>query len=233
MDVTRSLASAGGQLLASLFGPLTLLRRSKPLHPRGVVVAATLTRTGLGVKWGVPWLDQPGRDEALVRLSRAAGLPRRVPDVLGLALTFDSAGRHHDLLMASTGWSTVGRHVLVPRHDALGSVYSTLLPYASPTGLVVLGASPEPEGVPPAFALHAARPGGPWLRFGTLRLHAWPEQAWDTELPLDAVLHPLPGLWFPEPVRALREPSYARARRLRGTTSAERGERVEERRRLG
>jgi hypothetical protein len=233
MDVTRPLASAGGQLLAAVFGPLTVLRQSKPLHPRGVVVAATLTRTGLERRWGVPWLDGSGGQDALVRLSRAVGLPDRVPDVLGLAVTFTSAGRQHDLLMATTGWSTVGRHVLVPRVDPLGAVYSTLLPYDSPSGHVLLGATPEPEGPPPAFALHAARPGGAWERFATLRLHAWPEQAQDMPLSLDPVLHPLPGLWFPERVRTLREPSYARARRLRGAGSADRGERFEERRRLG
>jgi hypothetical protein len=66
---------------------MTRLRHGKPIHPRGVVARAVVKRMGsMHGRWGVPWLDEPGTDVGIVRLSRAAGFPAPVPDVLGLAL---------------------------------------------------------------------------------------------------------------------------------------------------
>ena len=39
---------------------------------------------------GVPWLDEPGEDEVVVRLSRAIGLPGGLPDIHGLAVRIPS-----------------------------------------------------------------------------------------------------------------------------------------------
>jgi hypothetical protein len=209
-----ALGAAGGHVLAAVFGTLGAVRRTKPLHPRGSVVAATLARSGSDQSWGVPWLDDPGSEEVVVRLSRAIGLPEGWPDVLGLSIRFGSGEEQHDLLLATTGWSPVTRHLLVPAVDPARARYSTLLPYDTASGKVVLGAAPDPdEDGPAAFGLHVARVGGPWTRFGTLRLHARPADGEDAPLRLDPVRNPLPGLSFPPAVAALREPSYAAARR--------------------
>ncbi|MGW1607564.1 hypothetical protein ACWCQV_42900, partial [Streptomyces eurythermus] len=65
-----------------------------------------------GARRGAPWLDGPGRSPATVRLSRAAGLPRRLPDVLGLAVRVeraDGSGRDLGPLPASSGRGRPGR----------------------------------------------------------------------------------------------------------------------------
>jgi len=76
---------------------------TKPLHPRGVVLPATVHRYGAPAAFGVPWLDEPGSQPALVRFSRGGGLPTPLPDVLGIALRIDPDGDPGDLLFATTG----------------------------------------------------------------------------------------------------------------------------------
>lgn len=215
---TQVLSAAGGQVLAGVMGLVTALRHgSKPLHPRGVVIAATLDRTGADERFGSAWLDEVGSDEVTVRLSRSVGLPAGAPDVLGLTLRFGAPGDEHDLLLGSAGWSPVTRHVPLPARDPMATTYTSVFPYESATGRVVLGARP---GGPLALELHVARVGGPWQPFGRLRLHAHPDQAQDARLTVDPVVHPLPGLQLPRAVVALREPSYRLARRMRGDRAA-------------
>lgn len=211
-----TVARVTGDALGLVLGGLAAVRRGKPLHPRGHVVRGTLVRTGSPEPWGVPWLDQPGRDDAVVRFSHAVGLPDGWPDVLGLALRFDGDGHDHDLLLATTGVGALSRFVLVPRVDAADASYGSLLPYATPRGPVVLAAVPTGwvDGAP-AFGLEVAAVQGPWLRFGLLRLAQDPASAEDAHLDLDPVEHPLPGL-APTRVHAtLRSPAYRAARLLR------------------
>lgn len=217
---TRVLSAATGQVLAGATAALDLVRSArKPLHPRGAVVRATLERTGAAERFGVPWLDESGTDEVTVRVSRSAGLPPGWPDVLGLSIRVEGEATH-DLLLDSAGWSPLTRHLPLPARDPLTAGYSTVFPYDGAGGRVVLGARGEPVDGRPVFGLHVARVGGPWQRFGTLRLHARPEDAEDAPLSLDPMQHPLPGLHLPRVVVALREPSYRIARRLRGSRAA-------------
>lgn len=212
-SVGSLVAAPAGSVLAALFTVVGLVRRNRPLHPRGVVVDAVLRRTGVpGSPWGTGWLDEPGEDRGVVRLSRAAGLPGPLPDVLGLAFGFRTAGRRHDLLLATTGLGAVSRFVLVPARDTFGSTYTSLLPYQAPGGPVVLAAVPLP-GRPHTFSLRAAAPAGSWRTFGELTLGAAREDAAATTMRFDPVAHPLPGLQWPPWAARLREPSYAAARR--------------------
>lgn len=202
-----------GSALAAVFTAVGLARRSRPLHPHGVVVDAVLRRSGVaGAPWGTGWLDGPGEDRGVVRLSRAAGLPSVLPDVLGLAFSFDTGGRRHDLLLATTGLGALSRFVLMPAQDPLGSTYTCLLPYTSPRGPVVLAAVPVRHR-PRSFSVRAAAPGGRWEAFGVLTLGAERQDEAATSLRFDPVVHPLPGLSWPSWVARLREPSYAAARR--------------------
>src|SRR5688572_30449418 len=72
--VVPPVAGGLGRLLGRPLAALARWRSGKPMHPRGVVCDAVLERTGSSPPWGVPWLDHPGRNRALLRLSRGAGL---------------------------------------------------------------------------------------------------------------------------------------------------------------
>jgi hypothetical protein len=192
-----------------VFAAVAELRRDKPLHPKGVVVDARLRRTG-GLSLGVPWLDSAGDDVARVRVSRSVGLPGWLPDVLGLAIRIESSGSAHDVLLASSRRPIGLRHLFVPARNASTAFYSSAFTYRTPSGPIVLGAAAEPGG----FALLAAPVSGEWTRFATLTLsEGVPLQ--DRPISFDPVLNPLPGLSLTPALAALREPSYAAARRHR------------------
>jgi hypothetical protein len=200
-------ASVGGALLAGGTRALATVRPArKPLHPRGVVLRARVYRHGSAVPTGVPWLDEPGEDDVVVRLSRAVGLPARLPDIHGLALRTGSG----DVLFASTGWGRVSRFVLTASRDPQGRPMTTLLPYRTEAGAVLLGARSVGAET---YELAWAHRAGDWQPFAVLRVST--ERAADQSISFDPVRHPVDGLdQYPSVVR-LREPSYARARRSR------------------
>ncbi|WP_330263017.1 phosphodiesterase [Streptomyces griseorubiginosus] len=137
------------------FRRLARLRRAPALHPRGLTCTADLEIVADGSEpWGVSWLDSPGRYAARVRLSRAAGLPRRLPDGLGLAVRVadaDGPGRTLDLLMTSCGRGRITCHVPLPRTDVLGGPYSSLLPYRVGDRRGVLAAFPRRSRPAPVY----------------------------------------------------------------------------------
>jgi hypothetical protein len=227
-DIPRT----AGRAVAVPLGALARRRRGKPMHPRGVVLDAVLERTGGPAGWGVPWLAGTGAQSALVRLSRGAGLPQPLPDLLGLAVrlpgTADAEGPV-DLLLSTTGRGRLTRWVLAPRWDA-GATYSSLMGYRTAAGPVFLAALPDP-GAPPvtaepgpiaaaaragrlAFTLAAARGLGAWQPFARLRLLA-PVPEVDPDLRFDAVRNPPPGLVPDGPMARFRAPAYAAAQQGR------------------
>ncbi|WP_196804044.1 hypothetical protein [Marmoricola sp. URHB0036] len=204
--VLLSLARAGGGALASLIRGVSALRvDAKPLHPRGIVVRGTLRRHGLDLPTGVAWLDEQGEDDVVLRWSRAVGLPSPVPDIHGLAVRVERADGFGDVLFATTGWVGPLRLVLVPGISAHRAM-TTLLPYTTPEGALLLGARPGED----VTRLYVATPLGPWREFAELRESAGPPL--DQPIRFDPVLHPLPGLAFPAWVKRLREPAYRTAR---------------------
>jgi len=216
----RAAAAATGGLLATTTSLLGRIRpTARPLHPRGQVLPATLTRFGSDPGCGVPWIDEAGSDPGLVRLSRALGLPPSLPDIHGLALRIlvgpDGCA---DLLLATTGLGSVSRFLLVPTRRPRTRPLSTLLPYRSPTGPVLLAALPTRPG---RYDLAWARATGGWHRFAELVLA--PGDRRDEALSFDPVTHPLPGLPGYAWVRRLRRPAYASARGARGEDPARPG----------
>ena len=162
------LARAAGGLLSSGAAAIGVLgRRVKPLHPEGVLHRATLTRFGSPVPTGMAWLDETGRDEALVRVSRAVGLPAPLPDIHGLAIRVAPEGTPSDVLLAGTGLGLLSRYLLLPSRTPTGHPLTTLLPYRSPRGPLLLGVVPESER---RFGLCWAAPLVPWTFFATLEL---------------------------------------------------------------
>ena len=232
------LPRAAGKVVGAALGTLARARGGKPMHPKGAVFTAVLERSGNGAgdgrTWGVPWLDAVASEAAVVRLSRGAGLPTPLPDVLGLAIRLPTGPAGPiDLLLSSTGRGRVTRLIPVLRRDA-AAFYSSVMGYRSDAGSLRIAALPGVVAVPSdpgplanavtreglAFRLAAARGAGPWLPFGRLVLGEATEPL-DPDLRFDAVLNPPPGLVPDGPMARFRAPAYARARA--GSSAGSRG----------
>jgi hypothetical protein len=203
----------GSSLIAAVFSGLARIRGARALHPRGAVHAGVVHRYGLAPATGVAWLDQPGTDDVLVRFSRGAGLRPGLPDLLGLAIRLvPPEGAVSDLLLTSAGRAPGTRHLLRPMIDARSASYTSLVPFHTPSGRLMVGAFAGASG----FSLEVATGRGPWRRFGELTL---PEPAAASsrqpDVDFDPVLNPVPGLAQPGWLIRLRAPAYAASRRAR------------------
>ena len=225
------LPRAAGRLIGAPLGALARWRGGKPMHPRGAVFDAVLERRG-GPDWGVPWLAATATDPVVARLSRSAGLPAPLPDLLGLAIRLPGGGSGQgapvDLLLTTTGSGGLTRLLPVPRRDT-ATFYSSIMAYRSDAGAVRLGAVPHEDDLPSepeplarsvaraglCFTLVAARGRGPWQPFARLTL-ADPVPGLDPDVRFDAVQHAPPGLTADGPLARFRAPAYARARAGRG-----------------
>lgn len=211
---TDAPARAGGTLLATGIRALSALRQAdKPFHPRGTLLRGVVRRHGGERPSGVSWLDEPGEEEVIVRLSRAVGLPSPVPDIFGVAIRVPGVrgGAPSDLLLATTGRGTLTRFVLTPHLEGHDRVYTSLLPYRSPHGPLWLAARRTEDD---AYELAWARSTGGWVVFARLEVSSDPGD--DQPVSFDPVEHPLPGLPNYGWVRRLRQPSYLVARRSSG-----------------
>lgn len=227
-SLTSAVTGSAGQAFAALFRLLKLARPDRPIHPEGLGLAGTLTRTGNPAgPSGIDWLDSAGTDQVVARYSRSLGLPQVLPDILGLALRVSPAGDGGsggaasgpaDVLFASTGWGVPGRFLLMPRLDVAGAAMTTMMPYRGRKGPVLLGL--RTRSLPPGslasgewvLALHWATPGGPWRECGELRLHAGTDPK-DIPLRFDPLANQPPGAQTYAWTRRLRKPSYRAARR--------------------
>jgi hypothetical protein len=206
--VTRG---AGGAIAAVIAGVSRLRATDKPMHPLGTVRVARLRRHG-GAGTGAAFLDEAGEDDVLVRFSRSLGLPPPWPDVNGLAIRVpDGDDEHADLLLSTTGAGPTSRFLLLPTRQASGPFLSTLVPYGSPTGSVLLGARSLSDDT---WELAWARPRSAWSPFGILEVSSEPGR--DLDLSFDATRAGPSGLEVPDWHRRLRAPSYRAARRARG-----------------
>ncbi|TFV62192.1 phosphodiesterase [Geodermatophilus sp. DF01-2] len=228
------LLATAGRAVAVPLGALARWRRGKPMHPRGVVLEAVLERSGGPAGWGVPWLAGAGEQEALVRLSRGAGLPAPLPDLLGLAVRLPGPQSPVDLLLSTSGRGRLTRWVPVLRRDA-AATFTSIMGYRSAAGPVFLAALPGPASGPVtaepgpvvaaaragrlAYTLAAARGTGAWQPFGRLRLHG-PVPGVDPDLRFDAVRNPPPDLVPDGPMARFRAPAYAAAREARDAREA-------------
>jgi hypothetical protein len=200
------LADLAGRVVAVPLGALARWRQGKPMHPRGAVFDGVLERGTGDESFGVPWLDEPARDEVVVRLSRGTGLPDPLPDLLGLAVRIPDGPV--DLLLSSTATAPFLRLLPVLRRDP-AVAYTSIMGYRSDTGTLRLAAFPD--GGSRVFALAAARGQQPWRPFGRLTLTAAREPL-DQDVRFDAVRHPPHGLVPDGPMARFRAPAYAAAR---------------------
>jgi hypothetical protein len=206
--------------VGTLFGAVARVRGDRALHPRGGVRAGTVRRDGLDKATGVSWLDEPGTDQVLVRLSRGAGLPSPAPDLLGLAIRIPlDNGQVGDLLLTTTGRAPVLRHLMRPARDPYRAGYTSIVPFRTPTGLLMVGAFAEanPGGDTDStggFVLSVSSTGGSWRPFGYLDLQGNDAER-RPDIDFDPVLHAVPGLELPGWLAHLRAPAYRASRQAR------------------
>lgn len=222
--MTRQQASrpveAVSDAIGLAFGAVSWLRGERAVHPAGVTAHATVT-----IDADAPWpalaraLTPSGT--ATVRLSKGAGLPGGLPDVLGVALSVGhGVGARFDVLLGGVRGARV---LLTPGATWTARRYTTLLPYRVDGSFVWLAAEAPPSPRRPATAtgdavlglrltLLAAGVLGGWRRLGTLTV----TEVLDEFVTFDPIVHDRPGVtpwpgWF----SAVRRRVYARSRQGR------------------
>lgn len=223
------------RLTAVVFRGLSAARGARMFHPQGVAFHARWEPDARDGERTTP-LSTPsggGRElDAVVRLSRAVGLPQGTPDVLGLAIKLLDAhgpGRDQDLALASSGRSVVARHLLVPRRDFSATVFSSVLPYAVSGERVtvlaeMIGDTPPrsfadlaDEGHAPADVRISLTPPGRAL--GVLRMGERLSDDVSRDLRFDP-WHTGPGLRPIGWLNRLRRPTYAASQEGRDAPAA-------------
>lgn len=149
------------------FWGLSKARTKRIFHPVGEVYEARLTGTR-------PPLDGVMSDRALLRFSKGAGTPGRLPDVYGLAVKLVDAwgpDADQDLLMVTSGEGPLTRHTLVPTTRPLSMRFSSVLPYRVQGRLATFGAriaSSASELCGATMSLDLAAGSGAWQPVATI-----------------------------------------------------------------
>jgi hypothetical protein len=140
--------SVGGVLAA-----LAAVRRGKAVHPHGAVHAARLVVPGdPHAPRGARLLSEPGEHAALVRFSRSVGVPRPIPDLLGMSIRLPGVygpGLDQDLLLVTSADLPVVHHVFLPATDVQQRPYTSSLPYRAGGERFLIGALPDPSAPRP------------------------------------------------------------------------------------
>jgi hypothetical protein len=227
---TLSPAAVAGRLLAEIFAQLQRLRHPRPIHPHGVALEGSIRFLTGTAPTGLVFLDSPPAAEIAVsaRVSRSLGVPSPLPDVIGLALRLATPAGGGDVVLASTGFGVPSRFWLALQRSPSRARFTTLFPYRSTRGPVLLAARTiEPEDLPTGLSdlaaalerttwrlrLYSATPSGRWHPFAVLELGRPVGSPLDTSDRYDPVSNPLPGSdWYPW-ARQVREPSYSTIQR--------------------
>lgn len=189
---TDSALDTAGRATGALFKAMSRVRRAKAAHPVGTVHEAVLrVDGGPHVPAEATLLGTLAEHRAVVRFSRSLGLPRRLPDLFGIALRLPDVhgeGRHQDFLMVTSVDAPILHHVFVPVLDAQQAPYSSALPYRAGAERFLVGIQPVPDSPRPPgstieekldraaatgglrFKLSIAAPGGRFAPVGTLEV---------------------------------------------------------------
>ncbi|GAA2723222.1 hypothetical protein [Cellulomonas aerilata] len=221
----------GGVGLGVATGTVAALRHDRPMHAVGRTYHARLERTGTtSDRSGVAWIDQPRAQGGLVRFSRGAGLPARLPDVQGVAIRLDEPGGHTDLLLSSSGLRGLSRFVLVPRRSPLRGAAGSLMPFRGPHGPLLLAVQPAPDGSGRGdrrgtdltdpdlrgtrWHLLWSGTSGPWREVGVLTVGEDAGPDVDRRTRFGPVTATPPGLPSYRWARLVRDPAYRAAQLL-------------------
>ena len=149
----RLAADAAGVALGAALAGVGFVRRSKPVHPHGVTYSARLSVPGAPrAPTGSTLLSSPAEHAAVIRFSRSIGVPRPLPDLLGMSLrVLDAYGPdlHQDFLLVTCGARPLLHHVLLPAGDVQQRPYSSAFPYRAGDRRFVVGALPDPDSPRP------------------------------------------------------------------------------------
>ncbi|MDP9376078.1 MAG: hypothetical protein M3P40_00605 [Actinomycetota bacterium] len=154
-SIAALLNDAAGTLTGLVLGAVAGVRRGKAVHPKGVVHRARLVVPGSShAPQGAELLAKPAAHGAIVRFSRSVGLPRPLPDLLGISIrVLDCYGlnQHQDLLVVTSANLPVIHHVFLPAGDVQQRPYSSSLPFRAGDDLFLVGmlpskTSPRPQG---------------------------------------------------------------------------------------
>ncbi len=150
VEQARRLAvDAAGFAVGGALAAIAALRRGKAVHPHGAVYEAELVvRAQSGGLAGTELFGSAATRPCLVRFSRSLGLPRPLPDLLGMSvrvLDAYGAGRHQDFLMVSSVDAPVLHHIFVPAGDVQQRPYSSSLPYRAGDRSLLVGVVPRAD----------------------------------------------------------------------------------------
>jgi hypothetical protein len=151
--VGRALARVAGPPVALALGAVAAARRGKAVHPDGVVHEGTLVVPGdARAPRGARLFAEAGEHLAVIRFSRSIGLPRPLPDLLGLSIRLPDVygpGRPQDLLLVSSADLPIVHHVFLPSDDVQARPYTSSLPYRAGEETFLVGALPHPDSPRP------------------------------------------------------------------------------------
>jgi hypothetical protein len=149
----RFLGEAAGASIGAVLGAVASLRGGKAVHPHGAVHEATLTILGSPkAPAAAQLLSTPAEYRAIVRFSRSVGVPRPIPDLLGMSLrVLDAYGRghHQDFMLVTSADLPVAHHIFLPATDVQQRPYSSSLPYRAGGERFLIGALPDPRSARP------------------------------------------------------------------------------------
>src|SRR5215213_368308 len=149
------LDEAAGLVIGGVLAGVAALRRGKAVHPDGVVHDAMLEVAGApAAPRSAALLSRPGEHRAIVRFSRSVGVPRPIPDLLGMSVRVPDAygpGRHQDVMLVTSVDLPILHHIFLPATDVQQRPYTSSLPYRAGDDLFLIGAlsdhrSPRPAG---------------------------------------------------------------------------------------
>jgi hypothetical protein len=145
-------AQALGSAIGAVLGAIAAARRGKAVHPHGAVYSARLLTDGSGPR-GSTLLGGRAEHRAIVRFSRSVGMPRPLPDLLGMSIrVLDAYGpdRHQDLLLVTSADLPVAHHIFLPARDVQQRPYTSSLPFRAGDERFLVGTLPDPGSPRPA-----------------------------------------------------------------------------------
>jgi hypothetical protein len=150
----RVAVDAGGYGIGAALAALAAARGGKAVHPHGVAYSGRLTTDGAPhAPAAAQLLATPAEHRVVMRFSRSVGVPRPIPDLLGVSLrVLDAYGRdrHQDFMLVSSVDLPVLHHIFLPATDVQQRPYSSSLPYRAGDETFIVGVVPDPASPRPA-----------------------------------------------------------------------------------
>lgn len=148
------LGEAAGFGIGSVLAAVAAIRRGKAVHPDGVVHEAQLRVTGAAAApSGARVLSAPADHDAIVRFSRSLGVPRPIPDLLGMSIRIpDVYGpeQHQDFMLVTSADLPVVHHIFLPAADVQQRPYTSSLPYRAGDESFLIGVLPDERSPRPS-----------------------------------------------------------------------------------